>query len=109
MATLRPTVHFAGTRALSSSNQFKTTVMVGDATDGPFVVPLIIRNRWPSRETSYGRARNRALEPRVARLVDFAHAALAQRCDDFIWTEACTGGEGQTLWIIQARGPGAPG
>ena len=46
--------YFAGgTHALSSSNQFRTTMMLvgADVTSGP-APSSIIRNRWPSGETS---------------------------------------------------------
>jgi hypothetical protein len=35
--------------------------------------------------------RNRTIETRVARLVDFAHPAGSDRRQDFVWTEARTG------------------
>ena len=35
-------------------------------------------------------------EPRVARAIDFAHAAGAERCEDLVRSEASPGGEGQS-------------
>ena len=41
--------------------------------------------------------RHRAIEPRVARFVDLAHAARAEGGEDLVWAESSAGGESQTL------------
>ena len=43
--------------------------------------------------------RNVTPEPRIARAVDLAHAAGADRRGDLVDAEAGTGGEGQTLVV----------
>ena len=43
--------------------------------------------------------RDGAIEPRVARFVDLAHAARAEGGEDFIRTESGAGAEGQTLTV----------
>ena len=44
--------YFVGTFDFSSSNQFCTTSMLGFVWSAP-LPSLIIRNRWPSGDTSY--------------------------------------------------------
>jgi hypothetical protein len=41
------------------------------------------------------------IEPGVARLVDLAHAARAERREDFVRAEACAGSKGHRAWFNQ--------
>ena len=47
--------------------------------------------------------RDRAVEPRVARLVDLAHAAGAERRHDFVGAEPAAGGENRRLRCLRHR------
>ena len=49
--------------------------------------------------------RDRAIEPRVARLVHLAHAAGTQGGEDLIGAEVGAGSEGHVEWIIRAARP----
>ena len=49
--------------------------------------------------------RDVAIQLRVARAIDLAHAACADRGDDFVDAEARAGGEGQVAASIRAGGP----
>ena len=44
--------------------------------------------------------RHEPVQPRVARLIHFAHTARAEGGDDFVRTETRAGGERQSGWII---------
>src|SRR5438128_473715 len=48
--------------------------------------------------TPYSGVEAGSVQSRVARAVHLAHAAGSERCDDFIRTEACAAGEGQTYF-----------
>src|SRR5207248_1335685 len=53
--------------------------------------------------------RHRPLEPRIARFVDFAHAACAERGHDFVRAETCAGDQRHGLRAnISCTGAGAP-
>ena len=47
---------------------------------------------------------DRAVQPRVGRLVDFTHAARADERDDFVRTEACSGIQGHDCLPGSSRG-----
>ena len=52
---------------------------------------------------------HRTIEPRVAGLVDDAHAALADLGGDFVWTEPRTGSERHSRWPFYASGASGTG
>ena len=56
----------------------------------------LVRSSTRRERAAQNLDRDRAVEPRVARPIDLAHAALADRRSDFIWAELGTGRQGHS-------------
>jgi hypothetical protein len=90
--------HEEGGAALVADVEERADVRVIELRNGlRFAVEALAELRVGGQRAGKGFDRNGAIQPRIERLVNLAHAAGAQLGDDFIGAEAGAGGQRQVV------------